>query len=222
MQKFPIKGFGEGILITLGEGEWVDIQNDLLAQIDEKSAFFNSAKIGIEIGERSLRAAEISKLRDYLFDRQVKLFAVLSTARVSEDNAAALGLMTRKTIMQDKESRLGTSIMNGEPGLFIRKTLRSGTKIEYDGHVVVNGDVNPGAEINCTGSVFVWGKLRGTINAGVEKEEEEVICAMKFDPVKVRIATIILNDNKLIRKLKKKPVKLSIDNGKIVLDYWDM
>lgn len=221
MQKFPIKGFNEGILITIREGNWKDLQNDLLAQIDSESAFFNQAKIAVDVGERELGAAQISKLRDVLLDREIKLFAVLSTSKKTESNASTLGLSTRSSLLQKKESRISTAIMDGEPGLVIEKTIRSGADIDFDGHVIVHGDLNPGAEINCTGSIFIWGKLRGTVNAGAKGREDVVICAMQLDPIKLRIANKAYKDNKLLRKLRKKPVKVSLDGDKFVLDYWD-
>ena len=178
MQKFPIKGFDEGVLITLGEGNWNDLQSDLLSQIDTESTFFSKAKIALDIGERELGAAQISKLRDLLLDREIKLFAILSSSKKTESNASTLGLSTRASLMQKKESKLGAAIMDGEPGIFIKKTIRSGTAIDFDGHVIVYGDLNPGAEIKCTGSVFIWGKLRGTVHAGMLGALDAVICAM--------------------------------------------
>lgn len=221
MPKFPIKGFKEGVLISIGEGNWEDLLNDLLIQIDQQASFFSQGKVAIDIGARELRATQLSKLRDILLDREIKLFAVISTAKKTESNAASLGLSTRTSLLQEKESRLSASILEGEPGLVIQKTIRSGAIIEYDGHVIVNGDVNPGAEIKCSGSVFIWGTLRGTVHAGVMGLENAVVCAMGFDPITLRIANISLKDNKLLRKLRKKPVKISIEDDHLVLDYWD-
>jgi len=221
MQKFPIKGFDEGVLITLGEGDWNNIQSDLLSQIDNESTFFSKAKIALDIGERDLGAAQISKLRDLLLDREIKLFAILSSSKKTESNASTLGLSTRTSLMQKKESKLGAAIMDGEPGIFIKKTIRSGTGIDFDGHVIVYGDLNPGAEIKCTGSVFIWGKLRGKVHAGMPGALDAVICAMQFDPIQVRIANYELKNNKLLRKLRKKPVKISVEKDNLVLDYWD-
>jgi len=221
MRKFPIKGFSEGILISIGEGDWKDIQSDLLQQIDSESTFFNQAKIAIDIGERELRAAQISRLRDALLDREVKLFAVLSGSKKSESNAATLGLATRSSLLEKKESRLSTAIQDGEPGLVIVKTVRGGAEINYDGHVIIMGDLNAGANIQCTGSVFIWGKLRGIVHAGIEGRKDVVVCAMQFNPIRLRIANIEYKDNKLIRKLRKKPLKISLEQERFVLDYWD-
>lgn len=218
---YPIKGFKEGILITLGDGNWEEIQSQLLSQIDEKTKFFKGAKVAIEIGERVLHAAEMGKLRDTLSGREVKLFAILSTSQVTDVNAESMGLETRKSVLKENPTGFVSTVLDGDPAILLKKTIRSGTLIKYAGHVLVDGDVNPGAEILSTGSIFIWGKLRGSVHAGSGGSESEVICAMELDPINLRIANIPIKNNKLLRKLKRKPVKIKIDNGKLSIDYWD-
>lgn len=58
-KKFPIKGLKEGLLIKVGEGNWKDVQTNLLDQIDERIDFFKGAKIALDLGERIMRAAEM-------------------------------------------------------------------------------------------------------------------------------------------------------------------
>ena len=220
-KSYPIKGFKEGLLITVGDGDWEEVQCQLLSQIDEKTKFFNGAKVAIEIGERVLHAAEMIKLRDTLSDREVKLFAVLSTSQVTDVNAESMGLKTRKSVLKENPAGFGSAVLDGEPAILLQKTIRSGTSIKYAGHVIVDGDVNPGGEILTTGSIIIWGKLRGSVHAGMDGSESEVICAMELDPIKLRIANITIKNNKLLRKLKRKPVRIKIDNDKLTIDYWD-
>lgn len=218
---YAIKGFKEGLLITLGDEDWDEVRFQLLSQIDEKTKFFSGAKVAVEIGERVLHAAEMAGLRDALSDRGVKLFAVLSNSQVTDVNAESLGLKTRKSVLRENTSGFGPAVLDGKPAILLQKTIRSGTSIKYAGNVIVDGDVNPGAEILTTGSIFIWGKLRGSVHAGMEGSESETICAMELDPINLRIANISLKDNKLIRKLIRRPVRITITNGKLTIDYWE-
>ena len=68
-KKFPIKGFKEGLLITLGEGDWSTVAKTLLSQIDDRPDFFRGAKIAVDVGERVVHAAEMGLLRDKLSER---------------------------------------------------------------------------------------------------------------------------------------------------------
>ena len=217
---YPIKGFKEGLLITLGDGDWSEVQSQLLFQIDEEISFFNGAKVAIEVGERVLHAAEMAKLRDELSNRDVKLFAILSNSRLSDVNAESLALKTRKSVLKENLRGFGPLVLDGDPAILLQKTIRSGISIKYSGHVIVDGDLNPGGEILTTGSIYVWGKLRGSAHAGREGSKNEVICAMELDPIKLRIANTKIKNNKLFFKFKRKPVKIKLDKGKIIWDYW--
>ena len=221
-KSYPIKGFREGLLFTLGDGDWEEVQCQLLSQIDEKIKFFKDAKVAIEIGERVLHAAEMVKLRDTLSDREVKLFAILSTSQVTDVNAESMGLETRKSVLKENPAGFVSTVNDGDPAILLKKTIRSGTSIKYAGHVIVDGDVNPGAEVLSTGSIFIWGKLRGSVHAGMDGSENEVICAMELDPINLRIANILLKNIGLLRKLKRKPVRIKIDSGKLSIDYWNI
>ena len=54
---------------------------------------------------------------------------------------------------------------------FVRGTLRSGRSIEFEGNVVVLGDINPGAEVIAHGNIAVFGSLRGVAHAGAGGNE---------------------------------------------------
>ena len=73
----------------------------------------------------------------------------------------------------------------------IRRTLRSGRTVRSQGHVVVFGDVNPGAEIIAAGDVIVWGRLRGNVHAGANGDESAFVCALDMTPTQLRIAGYI-------------------------------
>jgi len=71
------------------------------------------------------------------------------------------------------------------PRLFVGP-VRSGVILEHVGHLVVFGDVNPGAEVRATGSIVVLGRLRGTAHAGIG-QELGFILALRLEPQQLRI-----------------------------------
>lgn len=75
--------------------------------------------------------------------------------------------------------------------LYLKQTLRSGQAISHKGHLVIVGDVNPGAEIMAEGDITVWGALRGMAHAGVGGNIQAEIRALKFEPIQLRIAHAI-------------------------------
>lgn len=72
--------------------------------------------------------------------------------------------------------------------ILIRRTLRSGQSVHYDGNVVVLGDVNPGAEIIASGNIIVMGALRGVAHAGAAGNDQAVVTAFRLQPTQLRIA----------------------------------
>ncbi len=219
-KSFPIKGFKEGLLITLGEGDWSHVAQTLLDQIDDRPDFFRGAKIAIDVGERVVHAAEMGSLRDKLSECGVSLFAVISKSNLTETVAESLGLSTHKSVLKDYGESIRNASMDGEKAVLLQKTLRSGMSVKYPGHVIIDGDVNPGSEIIAGGSIYVWGKLRGTAAAGADGSEAAVICALDLNPAGLRIANIAKEGLLIKLKIKKYPQKAQIQNGIITISEW--
>lgn len=189
-----IKGIKDGILITLDGQEWQESKIALIEKIEEKQAFFQGARLVLDIGNKILCAKELGDVRDILFSQGVLLSGVLSKSLVTQEAAKNLGLVTKletiKTRAEQKIKPLDT-VLAGEAATLVHRTMRSGYKIAYQGHVVVLGDVNPGAEIIASGCVVVWGRLRGTVHAGAEGDQDAVVCALDLSPTQLRIASKI-------------------------------
>jgi septum formation inhibitor MinC len=64
--------------------------------------------------------------------------------------------------------------------------IRSGVVLEHLGHLVVFGDVNPGAEVRSTGNIIVLGRLRGTAHAGIGADTGFIL-ALKLEAQQIRI-----------------------------------
>jgi septum site-determining protein MinC len=182
-----IKGIREGLLITLDEGEWGEVFPALLDHLDTKPDFFLGAKAFIRLGPQPLFVADLAKLRSELADRGISLRAVISEVPATISAAQSLGLEIALPASETRDIPID-SALTGTEAVLARQTLRSGNSIQYPGHVVIIGDVNPGAEIVAGGSVVVWGRLRGTVHAGAQGDESAVVCALDLAPMQLRIA----------------------------------
>lgn len=74
---------------------------------------------------------------------------------------------------------------------FHRGSLRSGQKIEYEGSLVILGDVNAGAEVLAGENIVVLGILRGVAHAGAKGNKEAIIAAASIESPQIRIANIV-------------------------------
>jgi septum site-determining protein MinC len=184
-----IKGIREGLLVTLGEGEWPIIQEALLEEMDKQADFLRGAKLILDVENHILNAATLGKLRDLLSEQGLSLWAVLSHSPTTESTAQTLGLATRIHQQHpEQEARPLDTNLSGDEAILVRRTLRSGNSLEHSGHVTVIGDVNPGAEVIAGGNIVIWGRLRGMVHAGAEGDEDAVVCALDLSPTQLRIA----------------------------------
>jgi septum site-determining protein MinC len=215
-----IKGIRDGLLVTLGEGPWPEVRDALLDHIQQQAQFLQGARLALDVGNHILRAAELGQLRDALSGSGLSLWAVLSSSPTTEQTAQTFGLATRlskprsERTIQPTETRLHA----GEAAILVRRTLRSGFSIQHSGHVIVIGDVNPGAEVIAGGNVIVWGHLRGVVHAGAEGNEHALVCALDLTPTQLRIAGKIAISPQ--RKGKSQPEMASIKDGHVVAEPW--
>ena len=140
-----IKGIRDGLLVTLADGNWLELQEALLKNIQDQAAFFKGARMALDVGNQVLHAVELGSLRDRLSDNGVTLWAVLSNSPLTEQTSQVLGLATRLfTPRPEKAGKLPVQNGEGDPAVIVHKTLRSGTRIVHPGSVVVIGDPSGG------------------------------------------------------------------------------
>jgi len=213
-----IKGTRDGISITVEPGDWPEIRNALLAHIDEQISFLKNAQLTLDVGEHALKAAEMGSLRDQLSDRTITLQTIISQSKITERSAQSLGIGIRAAMhIKHSPPPLNTTI-GGEHAVLTKRTLRSGHSIKFAGHVVVIGDVNPGAEIIAGGNILVWGRLRGSAHAGSSGDENSIVCALEFAPQQLRIAEEI--SDKRPSKRNSKPKIARLEDQQILIEAW--
>ncbi len=101
-----------------------------------------------------------------------------------------------------------------QPTFFQNGSLRSGRRIEFDGSVVLLGDLNAGAEIIASGNIIVLGACRGMVHAGSRGDSNSYIFAQQLTPTQIRIAEMVTYLN-FDRKDEHFPSYAYIDDGKI-------
>lgn len=216
-----IKGTSDGLIITLGAGGWSGLMEELDRRLGEKASFFKGGRVALRVGLRQLLASELEVAGQVLNRHQVTLWAVDSDSVDTKAAAAELGL----------ETGLATERQAGVPSqglaakgdsLVVQRTLRSGQVIYHPGHVVIIGDVNPGAEVRAGGSVVIWGRLRGTIHAGMNDQLKDtaVVCALQLTPTQLRIGDYIARSPAETDPHDVVPEMAFVQDGRIVAEAW--
>ncbi|MFZ1397141.1 MAG: septum site-determining protein MinC [Candidatus Promineifilaceae bacterium] len=226
-----IKGIREGLLISVPDrGSLADLVALLTVELAQKRAFLQGSQVALQVGYRKLDKEQVRQLQAVFEQNQLELWAILAEDPSAREAARELSLATRLSGSQtdlngnflSQVAEPETAVANDLPaqgGLILKETLRSGRSIYHEGHVVVIGDVNPGAEIVASGDVIVWGRLRGLVHAGALGDETAVICALELTPTQLRIADqiAISPDEKRGRAI---PEQAAIRSGQIVAEMW--
>ena len=222
-----IKGLRDGLLVSLGNASWDDLRAALMEQIETRQSFFRGARVAIDVGGQIFHVNELSELRDTLSERGVNLWAVVSESPTTEKTAQLLGLATRISKPRPQEMTRPPAEEIGEAAaMWIGRTLRSGTRIEFPGNIVVLGDVNPGAEVIADGSILVWGRVRGVAHAGANGDQSAVVCGLDLSAGQIRIAgaaTIppaLSKVEVLERSGEVRPEKISLKDGILQMEPW--
>ena len=175
-----IRGTKEGINAKIDLDEFNNFDDMLEALIKKLSigkGFYKGSSITIETNLKLLKEDDVSKLKDFLFEK----------IQVKECNFEEI---KSKDGNENKENKIFNGIYEGKTK-FIKKTVRSGQLIKYYGNIVIVGDVNNGAEVYAGGNIIVLGTAKGQVHAGVGGNKKAIISAFILQPEIIQIADII-------------------------------
>ena len=176
-----IKGKNDRLVIALNPDiDFLDICDILKTKILEAKNFIGNSRMAIEFSGRALTNEEENKLIGIITENSnIVIYYIFSKRTDSEEE---MDLENINPLIEEGKTH------------FFRGTLRSGSKIESDGNVVVLGDVNPSSIIKARGNVIVLGHLNGTVYAGLGGDDRAFIGAIYFNPIQLTIGMKTITD----------------------------
>ncbi len=164
------------IIIRISEGaEYKEIIECLNKKIPALKKLYKTEKTPICVIGKVLKNKEIEEIK--------KIIQEEIDVEITFDSPKTLGLHGIKKVFEK-------DIENSETK-FHKGSLRSGQKIEFEGSLVILGDVNSGAEVIAGENIVVLGDLRGLAHAGAKGNKKAIIATHKIDCPQVRIANIV-------------------------------
>ncbi len=214
-----LKGTQQGILLRPLSESWEDVLQALENALQDAEAFFRGGRVILDMGNQELTKEQLISLRAILDRYDMELWAILSENENTIHTARTHGLRTRLPGDAPTKEPPPTPALPEANAMVVQRTLRSGQSLKYPGHVVLLGDVNPGAEIIAGGHIIVWGKMRGLAHAGALGDEQAIICALELAPAQLRIAGHIGRPPEG-RRRKSLPEIAKVIEGDIVVEPW--
>lgn len=194
-----IKGTRNGLVITFDvASEFEEIKKNLRAKIESAGNFLKGARLSFSHDDHIItdrQKSELSEIcRQYglTLNTEAKLPKNIMQYRQCSMAGASPAIERERTWLSgQKYSRAGTSLTEGETALLVKRNLRSGQQVVFHKHVVVLGDVHPGAEIVAEGNILVMGCCRGSVHAGARGDQTAYVIACRLLPENLRIANIL-------------------------------
>ena len=176
-----IKGKNDRLVIAVNPDiDFLDICDILKTKILEAKNFIGNSRMAIEFSGRALTNEEENKLIGIITENSNIVISYIFSKRT--DSEEEMDLENINPLIEEGKTH------------FFRGTLRSGSKIESDGNVVVLGDVNPSSIIKARGNVIVLGHLNGTVYAGLGGDDRAFIGAIYFNPIQLTIGMKTITD----------------------------
>lgn len=154
------------------ESEENKILEELREKIEELKNLYKDDKTPIKIMGKVLKNKEMEEIQ--------KIIKEKIDVEIEFESPTTLGLAGIKKSFHQEIKASETTYNKG--------SLRSGQKLEYEGSIVIIGDVNAGAEVIAGENIVILGDLRGLAHAGAKGNKSAIIACNKIDCPQIRIA----------------------------------
>lgn len=164
------------VIIKIEENaEQKEIISSLKKKIIELKNLYKDDKTPILVTGKILKNKEMDEIQNL-----IKRFI---DVKIDFDSPKVLGLHGIKKTFYKEVATSETKFHKG--------SLRSGQRLEFEGSLVIIGDVNAGAEVVASENIVILGTLRGLAHAGAKGNKDAIIEASDIESLQIRIADIV-------------------------------
>lgn len=195
------KGTKAGVTVLFDNTVPFEVLKDQLeTKVAEAGKFFDNVKTSLAFKGREFSEDEEKQLLEVITKHTTMDITFVS---MENDAVAKISQLLSKNVDPESITK------------FHKGSLRNGQRIDFEGSVVIVGDVNPGAEIKATGNIIVLGQLKGIAHAGCNGATDAFVSAINMAPVQLRIADIITRFPEGIRREIRTPEYAFVKDGQI-------
>lgn len=202
-----IKGNKDGINTTINMNKFAcfeDMLQVLIKKLSKGKHFYKGTTLILTIDLKAINKKEVETLKETLLTEIQLKDIVLEDIEKEADKET------------QKQTKVFSGVNEGKTK-FIRKTVRGGQSIRYQGNIVIIGDINSGAEVYASGNVIVLGRIKGKVSAGTNGNSKAVIAAFLLQPEILTIANVIAMSPDDVEK-PSYPELAKIKDGAIIVE----
>ncbi len=149
-------------------GRWIAEADAWLAR---SPGFFSGKPVAVDVSRLLLTKGKLSKLIADLNSRGIRVMGLLGADPAWVDDDLPPVLSPNRTAEPESPRETPEAPVPAKTAassLLIDAPVRSGQTLFHDGDLTILGSVSSGAEIVATGSIHIYGALRGRVMAGAE------------------------------------------------------
>lgn len=190
------------ILIKIREeADQKEIEQCLKKKVTELKKLYKDSQTPIKVVGKILKNKEMEEIQAIIKEK--------IDVNIEFETPKTLGLHgIKKAFSQEIKSSETT---------FHKSSLRCGQRIEFEGSVVVLGDINAGAEVIAGENIIVLGEIRGLAHAGAKGNNQAMIACNRIDCPQIRVADKIKEFEKEELEEIKNYVYIN-DNDEIIVE----
>lgn len=214
-----IKGKLNGLYLNIDQDASFDEIYDYLKRLlTDKGSFYKGSKI-IGLKGRPLTYKQKALLESLIYDDfEIEVESLEEPKTPAKIVVPEVPKLVAEPV-PEKPVKEPAPVSYASDTHFVFGTMRSGKSVHFPGHVIVIGDVNPGAEIVAEGNIIVMGRVFGFIHAGSAGNDKAVVIASLLKPTQIRISKYISvppSDDETIHTTT--PEKATVSNGVIKIE----
>lgn len=209
-QIVSFKGSVEGVFLNIRGSDIGMIKEAIEAKIKDFNEFYKGVKfLGVVGKELTMNEIlDINLLLKYKYEIDISLDEIIKDANEHY----------HKEKLKTKKIETEHLSVNEYPTKFVYGTIRSGQVVDYNGNIVIIGDVNPGGLLKAKGNIIVLGALKGIAYAGLDGDINSIVGAFGLYPNQLRIANIIVRAPDGEDWESRLPEVAKIINGEIIIE----
>ncbi len=210
-----LKGTGYGLRMIFPEDPpEEEIFSSLGKLSDEVPVMAGNIGIVLDFQGRHLSRRFILRLlSEFVWPGNMRVLSWICLDGETMNDLRSMGAATGEPVPE----KTGGGERSTHCSLILHRSLRSGQRVEHDGDVLIIGHVNDGAEVFASGSIYVWGRLKGIAHAGLDGEEEHTVVAGLFEATQVRLGSKVSASLGSDMEWWGKPVIITCENDSLVV-----
>lgn len=186
--ELQVKGIHGGVLITLPSVSWYLQRDMLVSRIQTQERFFKGGRMALDVGKTDWSEEQLLSLLNDLSDEGVCLWVVLSDSDITKASAEYYGFPTTLPDPIRKPTEQKTAVDEGDDTFFcLNRSLKKDEVYEHKGNLLLCGDVPENALVKTSGSLLIWGDLKGEAQAGTDEAPDGFVKLLRFDGGKLSI-----------------------------------